>query len=148
MMDKHNHTSACQPHGTTTRSIMHECHISVRGCRQAKGAHGPGNHTTCTCYTVALTTEKLKACGGPDAAEQWERLMARVTPLGEAIFQLPSAAVRADLGAAITMGKYAGALAGVVLRGGGDKLNECMAQCVPWRQPAASHVARAGRCAG
>ena len=67
--------------------------------------------------------EKLKACGGPDAAEQWERLMARVTPLGEAIFQLPSAAVRADLGAAITMGKYAGALAGVVLKGGGDKLN-------------------------
>ena len=61
--------------------------------------------------------------GGPDAAEQWERLMARVTPLGEAIFQLPSAAVRADLGAAITMGKYAGALAGVVLKGGGDKLN-------------------------
>ena len=67
---------------------------------------------------------KLKACGGPDACEQWERLMRRVTPLGEAIFQLPSAAVRADVGAALTMGRYAGALGNVVVKGGGNKLND------------------------
>merc|ERR1719424_2479706 len=46
---------------------------------------------------------KLKVCGGADAIEQWGRLMRRVTPLGEAIFALPSAAVRADAGAAVTM---------------------------------------------
>ena len=67
---------------------------------------------------------KLEACGGPDAKAQWSRLMKRVTPLGEAIFQLPSAAVRADLGAAITMGRFAGALGQVVIKGGGDKLND------------------------
>lgn len=68
--------------------------------------------------------KKLEVCGGPDAREQWERLMRRVTPLGEAIFNLPSAAVRADLGAALTMGRYAGALAEVVVKGGGNKLND------------------------
>lgn len=39
---------------------------------------------------------KLDQYGGPDARRQWERLMARVGPLGEAIFGLPSAAVRTD----------------------------------------------------
>ena len=28
--------------------------------------------------------KKLEVCGGPDARSQWERLMRRVTPLGEA----------------------------------------------------------------
>jgi hypothetical protein len=28
----------------------------------------------------------LGVYGGPDAREQWARLMARITPLGEAIF--------------------------------------------------------------
>ena len=67
---------------------------------------------------------KLDTYGGPDAREQWERLLGRVTPLGEAIFALPSAAVRADAGAAITMGRYAGALGRVVVEGGGNKLND------------------------
>ena len=67
---------------------------------------------------------KLKVCGGPDAREQWERLMARVTPLGEAIFELPSAAVRADAGVALTMGRYMPALFNVLATAGGpDKLN-------------------------
>lgn len=72
---------------------------------------------------------KLKVCGGPDACEQWERLMARVTPLGEAIFQLPSAAVRADAGVALTMGRYLPALFNVLATAGGpDKLNGPFAQ--------------------
>jgi len=62
--------------------------------------------------------EKLKLCGGPTAGEQWERLMKRITPLGEAIFALPSAAVRSDIFVALTMGRYAPALAGVLLAGG------------------------------
>jgi len=67
---------------------------------------------------------KLATCGGPDAREQWERLMARVTPLGEAIFGLPSAAVRADAAVAITMGRYLPALFNVLAKAGGpDKLN-------------------------
>jgi len=67
---------------------------------------------------------KLDRCGGPDARGQWERLMARVTPLGEAIFGLPSAAVRADAGVVLTMGRYLPALFGVLLEAGGpDKLN-------------------------
>ena len=61
---------------------------------------------------------KLDACAGPDAREQWDRLMARIEPLGEAIFGLPSAAVRADAGAALTMGRYAPALFDVIARGG------------------------------
>ena len=68
--------------------------------------------------------KKLDLCGGPDAREQWERLMRRVTPLGEAIFELPSAAVRADAGVALTMGRYLPALFNVLITAGGpDKLN-------------------------
>lgn len=67
---------------------------------------------------------KLDKCGGPDAREQWKRLMARVTPLGEAIFDLPSAAVRADAGVALTMGRYLPALVNVLAEAGGpEKLN-------------------------
>mmetsp|Transcript_20714 Transcript_20714/g.31161 ORF Transcript_20714/g.31161 Transcript_20714/m.31161 type:complete len:313 (-) Transcript_20714:853-1791(-) len=62
--------------------------------------------------------EKLKVCGGPTAAEQWRRLMKRISPLGEAIFALPSAAVRSDIFVALTMGRYAPALAKVILAGG------------------------------
>ena len=67
---------------------------------------------------------KLEAYGGPDSRQQWERLMRRVVPLGEAIFELPSAAVRSDAGVAITMGRYAPALAKVLITAGGpDGLN-------------------------
>lgn len=62
--------------------------------------------------------EKLKVCGGPTAAEQWDRLMKRITPLGEAIFALPSAAVRSDIFVALTMGRYAPALSRVLMAGG------------------------------
>ena len=62
--------------------------------------------------------EKLKIYGGPDAVEQWGRLMRRIEPLGTAIFGLPSAAVRADAGVLLTMGRYAPALARVVAAGG------------------------------
>mmetsp|Transcript_7611 Transcript_7611/g.15828 ORF Transcript_7611/g.15828 Transcript_7611/m.15828 type:complete len:584 (-) Transcript_7611:133-1884(-) len=62
---------------------------------------------------------KLAACGGPDAGEQWERLMRRVVPLGEAIFRLPSAAVRMDPWVALTMGRYLPALADVLIKAGG-----------------------------
>ena len=68
--------------------------------------------------------KKLATCGGPDACEQWERLMRRVTPLGEAIFDLPSAAVRSDAGVALTMGRYFPALLKVLVTAGGpEKLN-------------------------
>ena len=36
-----------------------------------------------------------------------ERLMNRIEPLGNAIFSLPSAAVRGDAAVALTMGRYA-----------------------------------------
>ena len=63
--------------------------------------------------------EKLKTYRSePDATEQWQRLMRRVTPLGEAIFALPSAAVRADAGAILTLGRYLPALAKVLALGG------------------------------
>jgi len=61
---------------------------------------------------------KLRTYGGPDAVEQWQRLLARVEPLGEAIFGLPSAAVRADPGAVLTIGRYAPALFDLLARGG------------------------------
>jgi hypothetical protein len=50
--------------------------------------------------------------------------MRRVTPLGEAIFELPSAAVRTDGWVALTMGRYMPALLNVLLKAGGpEKLN-------------------------
>ena len=47
------------------------------------------------------------------------RLLERIQPLGDAIFALPSAAVRADAGVLLTMGRYAPALGRVLLAGGG-----------------------------
>ena len=44
--------------------------------------------------------------------------MRRVRPLGDAIFALPSAAVRADAGALVTLGRYAPALLRVLVYGG------------------------------
>ncbi|KAL1524369.1 hypothetical protein AB1Y20_019266 [Prymnesium parvum] len=61
---------------------------------------------------------KLQLYGGEDAAEQWARLMARVKPLGDAIFGLPAAAARMDAGALLTLGRYAPALCRVLLAGG------------------------------
>ena len=46
------------------------------------------------------------------------RLLERIQPLGDAIFALPSAAVRADAGVLLTMGRYAPALGRVLLAGG------------------------------
>lgn len=48
----------------------------------------------------------LPTYGGPGAADQFERLMKRVEPLGEAIFGVPAAAVREDAFAAVTLGRY------------------------------------------
>merc|ERR1719460_3529951 len=48
----------------------------------------------------------LPTYAGPGAAEQFDTLMKRVEPLGEAIFGVPSAAVREDAFAAVTLGRY------------------------------------------
>lgn len=61
---------------------------------------------------------KLGVYGGPDAKEQWARLMARIKPLGDAIFGLPPAAVRMDTWVMLTMGRYAPALFRVLAAGG------------------------------
>jgi phytoene dehydrogenase-like protein len=61
---------------------------------------------------------KLDTYGGTDARAQWARLLARIQPLGDAIFALPSAAVRADAGVLLTMGRFAPALGRVLLAGG------------------------------
>merc|ERR1712238_380840 len=63
--------------------------------------------------------QKLDVCGvDPDAKEQWTRLMARIRPLGDAIFGLPPSAIRRDAYVGLTMGRYAPALADVLLKGG------------------------------
>ena len=62
----------------------------------------------------------LPTYGGPEAAAEWARLMGRVETLGQAIFDLPSAAVREDPFALLTMGRYAPALARVLALGGPD----------------------------
>lgn len=61
---------------------------------------------------------KLQLYGGPDATQQWARLMERIEPLGTAIFGLPPAAVRMDAWAVVTMGRYAPALLRVLVAGG------------------------------
>ncbi|KAL3920996.1 MAG: hypothetical protein SGPRY_005052, partial [Prymnesium sp.] len=61
---------------------------------------------------------KLQLYGGPDATQQWARLMERIEPLGTAIFGLPPAAVRMDAWAVLTMGRYAPALLRVLVAGG------------------------------
>ena len=62
--------------------------------------------------------KKLDVCGGPDAKEQWQRLMERIRPLGDAIFGLPPSAIRRDGFVGLTMGRYAPALADVIIKGG------------------------------
>jgi len=63
--------------------------------------------------------QKLDVCGvDPDAKEQWTRLMARIRPLGDAIFGLPPSAIRRDAFVGLTMGRYAPALVDVLLKGG------------------------------
>lgn len=65
----------------------------------------------------------LPTYGGKDSVEQWARLMRRVEPLGEAIFGVPSAAVREDAWAAMTLGRYAPALVRLLLEGPAPNLN-------------------------
>jgi len=62
--------------------------------------------------------EKLEVCGGIDAKAQWTRLMERIRPLGDAIFGLPPSALRRDAFVGLTMGRYAPALASVIVNGG------------------------------
>ena len=59
----------------------------------------------------------LPTYGGPNAAAQFERLMKRVEPLGAAIFGVPSAAVREDAFAALTLGRYGLSLATLLALG-------------------------------
>ena len=88
------------------------------------GTHLPEGSLLHDAVGVEDFYKKLEVCGGPDARSQWERLMRRVTPLGEAIFELPSAAVRTDGWVALTMGRYMPALFNVLLKAGGpEKLN-------------------------
>ncbi|GAB4540259.1 MAG: NAD(P)/FAD-dependent oxidoreductase [Pleurocapsa sp.] len=50
--------------------------------------------------------EVLAKLRGQDAVSQWRKLQAEMKPLGEAVYALPSLAMRFDLGAAISLGKY------------------------------------------
>ena len=59
----------------------------------------------------------LPTYGGPGAAEQFEKLMKRVEPLGAAIFGVPSAAVREDAFAVLTLGRYGLSLATLLVVG-------------------------------
>lgn len=68
--------------------------------------------------------DKLAVCGGPEAAAQWTRLLARIRPLGDAIFALPSAAVRSDAFVGVTLGVRYGAALLQVLRAGGPTLQQ------------------------
>eukprot|EP00929_Paragymnodinium_shiwhaense_P054638 TRINITY_DN27399_c0_g1_i1.p1 TRINITY_DN27399_c0_g1~~TRINITY_DN27399_c0_g1_i1.p1 ORF type:complete len:659 (+),score=184.16 TRINITY_DN27399_c0_g1_i1:61-1977(+) len=65
----------------------------------------------------------LPKFGGPDAKAQWERLMDKLMPLADVVVNgPPPGAVREDLGAVLTLLKYAGKLKNVP--GGPQKLSE------------------------
>jgi len=65
----------------------------------------------------------LPEFGGPDAIAQWERLMKKIEPLAQVVVNgPPPGAVREDLGALVTLGRYASRLRAVP--GGPQKLAE------------------------
>lgn len=55
--------------------------------------------------------------GGPGAEEQWNRMMTYAKPLGTATQSLTSLALREDLGAAVTLGKYPMQLLNIMSKG-------------------------------
>jgi len=55
--------------------------------------------------------------GGANAVEEWRRLLALAAPLGEASKGVPAAALRSDLGAARTLGRFLPRLPEVLLNG-------------------------------
>ena len=75
----------------------------------------------------------LPTYAGPGAADQFDTLMKRVEPLGEAIFGVPSAAVREDAFAALTLGRYGLSLATLLAVGPAPALSrpfsEVLDQC-------------------
>ena len=70
----------------------------------------------------------LPTYAGPGAAEQFDALMKRVEPLGEAIFGVPSAAVREDAFAALTLGRYGLSLATLLAVGPAPALSRPFAE--------------------
>jgi len=70
-----------------------------------------------------FVTKLLPKYGGPDAPAQWERLMKNLIPLAEAVVNgPPPGAVREDMGALLTLGRYAGKFKSIP--GGPQKLSE------------------------
>lgn len=64
----------------------------------------------------------LPKYGGPNAVEEWNRLMDTISPLGKAIFGVPTAAVREDAFAGLTLARY-GTQLGKLLSYGPTTLN-------------------------
>jgi len=59
--------------------------------------------------------EILRRYGGPTALEDWEKLAAELRPLSQGLMELPSTAVRDDLGVLLTLGfRYPGAFLNVL----------------------------------
>jgi len=70
-----------------------------------------------------FVTKLLPRFGGPDAPEQWNRLMKNIVPMADAICNGPPPSfVREDLGAAITFARYLPKLKAIP--GGPQKLSE------------------------
>ena len=68
-------------------------------------------------------TKLLPRFGGPDAPQQWERLMKAIMPMADAICNGPPPSfVREDLGAAITFARYISKLKPIP--GGPQRLSE------------------------
>lgn len=74
-----------------------------------------------------FVTKLLPRFGGPDAQEQWKRLMKNIVPMADAICNGPPPSfVREDLGAAITLARYLPKLKAIP--GGPQKLSEPFSQ--------------------
>ena len=70
-----------------------------------------------------FVTKLLPRFGGPDAAQQWERLMKRIIPMADAICNGPPPSfVREDIGVAATLTRYLTKLKSIP--GGPQKLSE------------------------
>lgn len=83
----------------------------------------PEGEANCAIGYDEFVSKLLPKFGGPDAKAQWERLMAGLTPLAEAVVNgPPPGAVREDAGALLTLGRYASKFKNVP--GGPQKLSE------------------------
>ncbi|CAE8705979.1 unnamed protein product [Polarella glacialis] len=118
---------------TTSSPVKHVFQIIGEDCEWIKydrwNAFIPEGEANAAIGYEEFVDVLLPKYGGPDAREQWDRLMKTITPLAEAICNGPPPAfVREDAGVLVTLGRYLPKLKNIP--GGPQKLSEPFTECL------------------